>query len=72
MSKSVSSSKYSASKATYLSWIKFLDEGEGRNRQLQVDALLAYWLSYFVFPGLLKDGLHSYVIPLAVLFTKGN
>lgn len=39
-----------------------LFRGGGReDRKFQVEALVAYWLSYFVFPSYPEDGLHSYV-----------
>lgn len=37
-----------------------------------VEALLAYWLSWFVLPSGLEDGLNDYVIPLAILLAKGE
>lgn len=46
--------------------------GEGNNSLFQVEAFLAYWLSYFVFLSSPKDGINSYVFPLVVLLTKGN
>lgn len=72
LSKSPSSSKYSINKAIYFSWVKVIDEGEGKNSQFQIEALLACWLSYFFFPSLPEDGLHSYVFLLPVLLAKGN
>lgn len=46
---SLSMLKYSTNKVTYLSWVKYFDEGEGMRSPYQVDPFLAYWLSYFVF-----------------------
>lgn len=62
----------SINKTTYLSWFKFFDEGEGRNSQFQVEALLAYSLLYCVFPSSPEDGLHNYVFPSHVLLAKGS
>lgn len=39
LSKSLSSSKYSTNKATYLLWVKFFDEVARRNNQFQNEAL---------------------------------
>lgn len=48
---SLAKSKYSTKKATYLSWMKYFSKGEeGKNIPYQVDALLAYQMSYFMFP----------------------
>lgn len=52
--------------------VKFFNEDEERNSQFQVEAFLAYWLSYFAFLSPLEDGLHSYAFSLAVLLAKGN
>lgn len=59
LTKSLSSSKYSTNKATYLSWVKYFDYGEGRDSKFQLEAFLAYWLSYFVFRSPPEGGLHS-------------
>lgn len=47
---SLSKSKYSTYNATYLSRAKYFDKGKWMNSSYQVDAFLAYCLSYFVFP----------------------
>lgn len=72
LSKSLSMSKYLTNKETYLLWEKYFKEGKGRNSQFKIEAILAYWLSYFVFPSQLEDGLHSYVFPLVVLLPRGT
>lgn len=41
LNKSLSSSKYLSNKTTYLSWVKYFDEGVGRNSQFQIEAFLA-------------------------------
>lgn len=48
LNKALSDSRYPASKATYLSWVKLFKEGE-RNNKFQVEALLAigYVISCF-------------------------
>lgn len=42
LTKSLSCSKYSTNKATYLSWVKYIDEGDGRNSQFQLEAFMTY------------------------------
>lgn len=64
---SLSKSKYSTNKPTYLLRVKYFYEGEEANNAYQVDAFLAYLLSYFVFPGSPEDGLHSFAFSMAVL-----
>lgn len=72
LSKPLSSSKYLIIKAIYLSWVKFLDEGEERNRHFKIEFVLAYWLLYFIFSSPLEDGLHIYIIFFVVLSAKGS
>lgn len=40
----------SSSKSTYASWIRYFDEGEESCSGLVLEALLAYWLSWFILP----------------------
>lgn len=37
-----------------------------------LEALLTYWLSWFLLPRMREDGLKAYVFPLAILFAKGQ
>lgn len=48
--KALSDSRNSANKATYLSWVKFFKDGEGRHIKFQVEAPMAYLLLFFLFP----------------------
>lgn len=60
--------KYRASKkSTYLTWASYFVDGAGRDNPFQPQAFLAYWLSYFVFPGPPEDGVHSSVFSMAVM-----
>lgn len=54
LNKSLSSSKYSTNKPTYLSWMKSFEEGGGGTDSSK--SRLAYWLSYFVFSSSLRIG----------------
>lgn len=49
-----------------------LTKGRGQEQQIPGKALLEYWLSNFVFPSFLEDGLHNYVFPLMVMLAKGK
>lgn len=42
------------------------------NSPYQIDAFLAYWLSYFVFLNFPENGLHSFVFSMAVLLARGK
>lgn len=48
-------------------WAIYFVDGARKNSPFQFEAFLAYWLSYFVFPGPPEDGLHASVFPMAVL-----
>lgn len=51
----------------YLPWAKYFVDGVGQNNPFQLDAFLAYWLNYFVFPNPPEDGMdHPFVFPMTV------
>lgn len=54
----------------YATWLRFFYEGEGIWRRYVVEALLAYWFSWFVLPSGSENGLHSYVFLLVVVLTN--
>lgn len=62
----LSKSKYSTNKGTYLSRTKYFKKGLGQNSPHQLDAYLAYWLNYFMFPSLPEDGMHSFLFLVTV------
>lgn len=65
--------KYGASKkSTYLTWASYFVDGAGKDSPFQLEAFLAYWLSYFVFPGPPKDGVHSSVFSMEVMLAQGK
>lgn len=43
-----------------------------KNSPYQVDALLAYWLSYFVFSSPLEDGLNNFFFPWRFCWLRGK
>lgn len=61
-----------STKSSYSSWIRYFDEGEGRNIGLTLEALLVYWLSWFIFLSGSEDSLNGYVLPLVNLLAKGK
>lgn len=56
-------SKYSTNRMMYLSWVKYFYEGEGKRSPHQVDSLLAYWQSYFVFPSPPRGRFEQFRLP---------
>lgn len=64
LTKSLSSSNHSTNKATYLSWVKYFNEGDGRYSPFQFE------LFSFFFPSPPEDGLDNYVFLLVVLLAR--
>lgn len=62
----------SSTKSSYAAWIYYFDEGKGSCNGLVLKALLAYWLSMFIFPSKLEDGPNSYVLSLVIILEKGK
>lgn len=52
--------------------MKYFVEGTGKNNKYQLDAFLAYWLNYFVFPSPLEDDMYVFAFPMAVLLAQGK
>lgn len=57
-------------------FVSFVDssfsEGDGSCSGLVLEAMLAYWLSCFIFLSGPQDGHNNYVFPLVNLFAKGK
>lgn len=65
--------KYGAAKkATFLTWATYFVEGPGNKSAHQLEAFLAYWLNYFVFPSPPEDGVQPSIFPMAVLLARGK
>lgn len=60
----------SSTKSSYTSWIQYFDEEEASRNDLILEALLAYCLSWFIFPCGPEDSLNSCLLLLAVLHEK--
>lgn len=71
MNQALSASK-SSEKATYASWSQYFDTEKRKDCGLDIEALLAYWISWFLLPSELEDGLKNSVFPLAILLGKGK
>lgn len=65
--------KYGAAKkATFLTWATYFVDGPGNKSAYQLEAFLAHWLNYFIFPSPPEDGVHPSVFPMAVLLVRGK
>lgn len=40
--------------------------------EIVLEAMLAYWLSWYVLPSGHEDGINPYVFPIAIRLTKGT
>lgn len=58
-------------KSTCASW-RYFGEGEGSQGGLLLEALLSYWLSWFIFSSGPDDGLTDCVLLLAISLTNGK
>lgn len=59
----------SSGKSTYASWIRNFVDGEESEGGLILEVLLSYWLSWFILPSGLEEGINSR-IPVAILLAK--
>lgn len=55
-----------SNKWMYISQVRYFRDGEGHWKGLIAKALLSYWLSQFILPSGLEDGINPYVFPLAI------
>lgn len=44
----------------------------GDTKKYELEGMLGYWLSYFIFPSIPEDGLNNCVFTLAILLAKGE
>lgn len=61
-----------SSPSSYSSWIHYFNVGERSCRGLALKAMLAYWLSMFIFFSRPGENLNNYFFPLTVLLEKGG
>lgn len=59
-------------KSTYATWLKFFNKGEDSRSGYMVEAVLAYWLSYFILSSGPEDGLDSCVFFPNTLLSKAE
>ncbi|GAV70635.1 PMD domain-containing protein [Cephalotus follicularis] len=84
--KSLKASNVGSARATFSSWIKYhfgsavdekkclldFEKGKGFKPKLNLAAFIAFWLSRYVFPCLLVDGVNRSLFMLAIKISKGD
>lgn len=59
-------------KSTYNSWVSFFTSGPGEANEVKVEAMLSFWLSWYVLPSGPEDGINAFVFPLAIRLARGE
>lgn len=54
-------------KSTFLTLATYFVDGAGNKSAYQLEAFLAYWLYYFIFPSSPENGIHSSTFSMAML-----
>lgn len=57
----------SSNKSTHASWVRHFSIGMGTGSGIEFEAMLLYWLLWYVFPSRPEDGLNPYLFPLALV-----
>lgn len=52
-------------KSTYSTWVSFFTSGPGVASEVRIEAMLSFWLSWYILPSGPEDGLNAFVFPLA-------
>lgn len=55
-----------------MTWATYFVDGPDSKSAYQLEAFLAYWLNYFIFPSPPEDGVHPSVFSMAVLLAQGK
>lgn len=71
MNKALSESK-SSIKSTHASFVRHFVIGMAIDSDLEFEAMLAYWLLWYVFPSDPEGDLNSYMFPLIIRWAKGE
>lgn len=50
----------------------YFTQGAGATSEIVLDAMLSYWLSWYVLLSGPEDGINSYIFPLAIRLAKGK
>lgn len=59
-------------KSMYDPRLRYFNTGKGEDSEVQLEEMLAYWLSWYVLPSCPKNGSDAYVFPLAIQLAKGE
>lgn len=57
--------------STYASWMRYKTRKE-QNNDVELEAMLLYWLFWYVFPSGSQDNLNSQVFFLTILLVEGE
>lgn len=71
LNEALSNSKHKG-KSTYNTWVSYFMDGPGAASEVVLEAMLAFWLSWYVLPSGPKDGINPFVFPLAIRLSKGE
>lgn len=71
LNETLSDSKHKG-KTTYNILVSYFTEGPGTASEVVLEAMLAFWLSWYVLPSGPEDGINSYVFPLVIRLAKGE
>lgn len=52
-----------SNKSTHNSWLSYFETGKRWNSEIKLEAMLSYWLSWYILLSGPKDGLNSYIFP---------
>lgn len=67
----LSESKYK-NKSIYTTWLTYFTRGAGEKSKIDFEAMLTYWLSWYVLASDPEDGLNPYVFSLANRCARGE
>lgn len=59
-------------KSTYNTWVSFFTSGPGVANEVKVEAVLSFWLSWYVLPSGPEDGINAFVFPLSIRLARGE
>lgn len=65
MNEVLSESKHK-NKSTYTTWVTYFTHGTGARSEIVLEAMLTYWLSWYVLPNGPEDGINLYVFSVAI------
>lgn len=71
LNEALSDSKHKG-KSTYTTWANYFTEGPGAVSEVRLEAMLSFWLSWYVLPSGPEDGINAYVFLIANPIGEGR